>query len=109
MTKTIARVRAATKAWKMLSQRPGNPAETLTRTHARSALSTVSAVSGRDAHRSTQDSSRLPGDRPRSTGGSGSDIPAPERTHTTGSPRRDGKSGHHGTGGGPENPRETPE
>src|SRR5487761_147610 len=84
MTKTMARVRAATRDGKTLSHREGNPAATLTRNHARSAVSTISAASGRDANRSNPDSSRLPGDRPRSTGGSGSDMPAPERTQTTG-------------------------
>lgn len=52
-----------------------------------SAAITISAVSGRDAHRSTRDSIRLSGARSRSTIGSGWDIPAPKAARETGQRR----------------------
>jgi hypothetical protein len=49
MTKTIARVRAATTVWKMVSHRAGNPATTLTMIHAPATATTNTAAGGRDA------------------------------------------------------------
>src|SRR5690242_12368827 len=72
MTKTMARVRAATSVWKTVSHRAGNPAARLTTTHETTAARTSSAAAGREASRSTRDSHRLTRDLDGSPGGSGS-------------------------------------
>src|SRR2546421_8578361 len=75
MTKTIVRVSAATRVWKMVSHRAGNPTTTLTTIHTPAPLMTHTAASGRDAYRSALDSHRLM--RGRSAGGSGSATESP--------------------------------
>src|SRR5690348_18467755 len=70
MTKTMARVRAATSVWKTVSHRAGNPAARLTTTHETTAARTSSAAAGREASRSTRDSHRLTRDLDGSPGGS---------------------------------------
>lgn len=72
MTKTMARVRAATSVWKTVSHRAGNPVAMLMPTQERAAASTNSTVTGRQACRSTRDSHRLTGDLDGSPGGPGS-------------------------------------
>jgi hypothetical protein len=59
MTKTMVSVSAATRAWKMVSHRVGNPTAMLTAIHTVTAMTTSTTVSGRDACRSTLDSHRL--------------------------------------------------
>jgi hypothetical protein len=59
MTKTMVSVSAATTVWKMVSHRAGNLAAMLTAIHTAAAVTTSTAVSGRDACRSTLDSHRL--------------------------------------------------
>jgi hypothetical protein len=59
MTKTMVSVSAATTVWKMVSHRAGNPTAMLTAIHTAAAVTTSTAVSGRDACRSILDSHRL--------------------------------------------------
>jgi hypothetical protein len=59
MTKTMVSVSAATRVWKMISHRAGNPAAMLMAIHTVAAVTTATAASGRDACRSTLDSHRL--------------------------------------------------
>src|SRR5690242_11091483 len=72
MTMTMARVRAATTVWKIVSRRAGNPAAMLTRIQVPAAVTAKIAARGRDAYRSTLDSHRLTRglDSPRAGGGS---------------------------------------
>ena len=59
MTKTMVSVSAATTVWKMISHGAGNPTAMLTAIHTAAAVTTSTAVSGRDACRSILDSHRL--------------------------------------------------
>jgi hypothetical protein len=68
-------VSAATRVWKMVSHRAGNPTAMLTRIHTPAPPMTSTAASGRDAYRSALDSHRLI--RERSTGGPGSATESP--------------------------------
>lgn len=69
MTKTIASVSAATRVWKTVSHRAGNPAARLIPIHVPAAPRTSTATTGRDASRSIRDSHRLTADLDRSSGG----------------------------------------
>jgi hypothetical protein len=59
MAKTITRVSAATKVWKMVSHRAGDPTAMLAAIHAAAAPMTSTTAGGRDACRSTLGSQRL--------------------------------------------------
>src|SRR5437773_11789975 len=102
MTKTMARVTAATRVWKTISHRAGNPAAMLTPTHEMTAARTSSTATGLEAYRSTLDSHRLTGDLDGSPGEAGSATvpgghgitsrPASWRAHP--GPSLTGRAGH---------------